>query len=533
MKKNLRIMMAALAATAAITSCQQDDLVPDTLDNEGKTLVVNASLSDETKTLFDDFNGLTWNQGDALDVVGAKEYVNQAISFSENNPTEASLTLADAPSDGKIWLLYNNDNRQVDKLEFKKFYSNITQAEAGTINSDIIQLKSDAIELSEETEAVSTKMNIVGTIARFLVFSKTGEYSDEKVESVCLSTNEDIAGSAGALIGYNLTKGKYIMNPAAETNDECTVYYYQNSKDITTTLTEPYSLDRVTEPMQGSGIYMAVPPVSIEGYKYVVTTDKATYTFDASDKSCTFAENTIKNVLLNLENGYRWGHNELSLEWGNVEFNTSDKWQDNDTLPFDKTGTLWFNVNTDASVEWTYKVWVNDETHPESALIHEGTRSGVNTFTIEVTKNNSTIERTWTIEVTTENENVLKQPLTFTLHQGATKNPIYDFRVDKYEFDGASGTISDGDTIEADVNKNLWPNLTADSRVFPLKCNVYIDNESHHTIDLPTQTAAFPVFISANTTSVDRTWRIDITTESEYVENQTISITFTQKGVTE
>lgn len=307
MKKIFNIAFAAAAMSALAVSCQTENLEPQTPQEEaGKTITINASLSDVTKAAFSDGDGLKWEEGDKVQYCGAVQGIDVSAGIDADNSYNATFSISNLPSSGSLWLLYNSDNQMYNKQEFRKFFTDIVQTNAGTINKDYIQLLSEKIDLSSASAdgIINTKMKIVGTLARFLVYSRTGKYASENVQSVELiaSDGTQISGKDGGLIGYNLETEKYIQNSDGEQGDDCVVYYWQNSNIIRTTLTNSLPLDGLTEATQNTGIYMPLPPVTISGYKYIVTTDKATYTFDASSTSCTFKENIVKNVPLNLEN---------------------------------------------------------------------------------------------------------------------------------------------------------------------------------------------------------------------------------------
>lgn len=317
MKKIYRFMMAAIAATAAMTACQQENLEPEGPNAEGVKFMITADIQSATKAVMSDSQTMTWQETDkatAWSISSNGEYGYNG--YSERNVQVSSIVDGNAvfefstlPQGGKTWIAVNSnsdyDGCNASKVEFQ-YAAEIVQASAGVLNPAIVNLISDEItvpvaEAGEKVE-IDVDMNIVGSIMRFLVYSASGTYADEKVQSVeLISADNNIAGGK-ACMAYNFVKdGKYVHSDT-EVGDECFLYWNSTSKSIKTTLTEPLSLEGLTEATQGTGIYMAVPPVKVGGYTYVVTTDLAKYTFDASSKDVTFAENTLKNVMLNLEN---------------------------------------------------------------------------------------------------------------------------------------------------------------------------------------------------------------------------------------
>lgn len=319
MKRIYRFMMAALAATAAITSCQQENLEPEvTPDSKNTVFEVVAHLSDETKSALVDGESLKWTADDkaaawSISADGQYGYAD----YSERNVTVASISetgeavfqFSTLPQGGKTWIAVNSnteyDGCSAAKVEFQ-YAAEITQASAGAIEPSIVNLISDEIAVpvvaEGETATLDVDMKIVGTIMRYLVYSSTGEYADEKVQSVELVSVDNIIAGNKACMAYNFANGGKYVYSDTEVTDDCFIYWEGTSKSIKTTLTDPMSLEGKTAATQGTGIYMAVPPVKIGGYKYVVTTDVARYTFDASTKAVAFSENSLKNVMLDLEN---------------------------------------------------------------------------------------------------------------------------------------------------------------------------------------------------------------------------------------
>lgn len=315
--------MAALAAGAAICSCQRENLEPQLpQEDSGMVITINASLPDMTKAAFSDVDGLVWEEGDNVSASGYKSD-GTAVQRGDtkailSDSSNASFKYSTFEPGDKVWIMYNQHGVGPDKVEFNNFYANVTQEDPGILNKKLVQLISDPIEISATETSYTAKMKIVGTIMRFLVYSENGTYANESVKSVQLiSSDEYIAGTEDdGTLGYDLDAGKYHVDMAGTLGDACKLYWGNTSKTIKTTLTNALSLDGVTEAKINTGIYMAVPPVTVSGYKYVVTTDQATYTFDASATSCTFSENKLKNVLLNLDsdNVKRIGNDETKGE---------------------------------------------------------------------------------------------------------------------------------------------------------------------------------------------------------------------------
>ena len=321
--------MVAFAATAAMTACQHDNLAPDGQGQEGITLRVTTSLSDDTKASLSDNDYLKWAVNDVVLARGyniSDELIalgdGKVLSVDEESNT-AVYEFTGVPAGSKLWLGHNANNPSARKFEFNKFASAVTQDAAGQVNKENLMLVSEMIEVpadAEGTVELSAKMRIVGSLLRFLVYSSEGV--DESVKSIKLEvkgTNLS-AGGYGCLAYYFEPDGSFMYwadnNDASPALSEqgCLFYPPEQLNYVTTVLTESLSLSGIMEPTVGTGIYMPVAPVKASGYIYTVTTDAAVYTFDASTVECQFLDNQLKNVLLNLDKGARVGNDEYKGE---------------------------------------------------------------------------------------------------------------------------------------------------------------------------------------------------------------------------
>lgn len=336
MKKLLSFLMFAIIGLATFSACSDDENIitpePEPTPQpqptpEAVSYKVVASMDETTRAIFNDGEQIKWSDSDVvtawfIDAEGNYAYANREEASVEKanmviaeDALTATFNFTTLPVGGKAWLaLMSNtgyDGCSARKVEFN-YTSNQTQQAAGTINSEYVKLRSSALELSEgEGEiTLSTKMQVVGTIMRFLPYSSTGAYAAEKVKYVELVSADNAIAGAGSAIAYNFAEYhnteagyKWWGNDAGTVfSDECVIFWDATSKSIRTTLETALSLEGVTAANPGTGIYMAVPPVGVGGYKYIIETDVARYTFDSSSEALTFDDNTIKNVLLNLEN---------------------------------------------------------------------------------------------------------------------------------------------------------------------------------------------------------------------------------------
>ena len=370
MKRAFRIFAAAIAATAAAASCQQENIEPEVQEQDGVKFIVKASLSEGTKATLADGESIKWETTDKATAwsisadgqFGYNEYSERDVTVSSiSEEGEAIFQFNSLPQGGRTWIAVNSnsayDGCSAAKVEFQ-YAAEVQQAKAGALNPGIVNLISNEIPVpvAEAGEPVSldVEMNIAGTIMRYLVYSSTGKYAEEKVQSVELISVDNIIAGNKACMAYNFARdGKYVHSDS-EVSDECYLYWNATSKSIKTTLTEALSLDGLTEAAIGTGIYMAVPPVKIGGYKYVVTTDVAKYTFDASSKALTFAENSLKNVMLNLEN-INVSRIDLASVKGDLQY-VGDLNAAFQSLSYEgvteKDGGYWYAQTRDTGADW-------------------------------------------------------------------------------------------------------------------------------------------------------------------------------------
>lgn len=373
MKKIFKYMFAVVAGVAALAACtnEPDENIKPEEQNGGLTIV--ASMGDATKTIMADGEGIKWEESDnfvAWYVDPAAETPYSYALREEKTPTsitedgyKATLTLENAPVGGYLWLSYGcnaaYDRTSAAKVEFN-YNAAQTQATPGVANKEYMRLVGEKIAVEENGE-YTAKMEVVGTIMRFIVYSSNGTYANENVKSVQLvSADKNIAGT-GAAIAYNFADfynteagRKWCTNVADKFSDECEIYWDATSKTITTTLTNTFKPAADAASSKGNGVYMFVPPVKIGGYKYIVETNEARYIFDASTTPTEFTTNTIKNVTLDLEHE-KATRMELSSVKGDLQY-TGDLNAASQKLSHtgvnEKDGGYWYAQTRDTGAGW-------------------------------------------------------------------------------------------------------------------------------------------------------------------------------------
>ena len=166
-----------------------------------------------------------------------------------------------------------------------------TQDEAGIMNTRHIFLHSGTGTVNiAKGQTPELALSVVGSIFRVIPY--TSAHQDEQILSVTFSSQDYIAGT----VEYDRAAGTY---------KGASTYPNTSTQSMTINLGTPFALEGVTDRNLSKGIYFALPATAVDaplnGYKWVVKTDKAEYTFDASDSQLAIKENVVKNIFLNLD----------------------------------------------------------------------------------------------------------------------------------------------------------------------------------------------------------------------------------------
>lgn len=295
----------ALVSTACIIAagCAKDDSANNFAGTAATMKVVVNDEIGTSRVAFADGEGIAWENGD-------HKYFNRVIK-GLNGKTEASeIATAD---DGKtatftfpvvsagteMWFMYTPSMHVAgEKLECT-FPAQQMQSAVGRMDKENIILRSDMQTSVGDEEKINPTMHLVGTLQRFLVYSATGAYADESIESVEMKTNEEKNENIVGLIGYN-TAGEPV-NFGGEVQDAEMIYYSPSPKAKVTVAAPSAVAATSRESTLGHGIYLSVPPVTVSaGYTYTITTDKATYTL-VGPSAKTFNNGELVNIFVNLE----------------------------------------------------------------------------------------------------------------------------------------------------------------------------------------------------------------------------------------
>ena len=312
MKKIMYSLFAVALSATVIYSCEKTEGKL----SEGQEVTVHLNMDKATRAVFEDATGLQWAAGDQIFWKATGGTSNCEYTLTAGDITggyEASFkTVIPGLSDADVtgWFKYNThpnlDNNEAvfsDLNSKPKKYGTPNQSgttltyhqeAAGVANPAIIALQSSGSSssitpetIAQGTSEITVDMKILGTVFRVLPY--TSLYNDEVIQKVTFSSTSTIAGT----VEYQ-PAGTYRAP------------FWANINKIIIELDSSMGLTSVTDKESSAGIYFSLPPTgsAIEGYEYVVTTDKAEYVFD-SDKALTVTNNVVKNIPLNLDKATR------------------------------------------------------------------------------------------------------------------------------------------------------------------------------------------------------------------------------------
>lgn len=322
MKKFNSILVAAMGMAALTVSCKQEGLEP-VAPEEGQTIKVEVSLGETLKGTFTDSEGLRWEVGDQLKYAGGvKDALTSSPLAAEDITDEGSVASFTFPAeltsvDRNGWFVSTN-NHSTNEVEVEYTLGvdggNVyTQDNAGEMNHRRLFLHSGlkTMNIAKGQEKITVKMDICGTILRAMPY--TTKYNDETVQSVSLASNSYIVGT----VAYD--RGADSYKPIAGNDYTGLCIDWKKYNNVIVNLGNAFSLSGVVDKETSKGIYIPIAAsykgFPYKGYKYVVTTDKAQYVFDAMDKTLAVGENKVMNVYLNLDKATRQEHASGTLRY--------------------------------------------------------------------------------------------------------------------------------------------------------------------------------------------------------------------------
>lgn len=297
MKRFQKILMAVAASALAVVSCAKEEVAPETTVSEDKVYEYLFTLGEgDTKATLND-NIVTWTEGDYLGVVC--KYAGGGYSYSNSN-TKSKINPASGETPakflvksykaltvgGKVFCFFPYIDKQ---FENPNITMSIPASQNNTINE--MPMASIPFEVTSDvpaqtgTEVGDIKMLMLGSIARFKIYSSNADWQGESIKSVKFETaSTDIAGSFDINIeGIDLSNASTLAITLSA----------NESKSIT----ESVSDKTVTGDKENGIVDMVIAPGTYSG-TLTITTNAATYEFTLSNKE--FQRAHIKPFSVNL-----------------------------------------------------------------------------------------------------------------------------------------------------------------------------------------------------------------------------------------
>ena len=382
MKFNINKLLAVIVVASLGVACNKEQLQDEIPSSGNGTVQVVVSIDNGTRS-FSDAEGVKWEVGDQIKFAGGVKLTSEPLTADQitENGYKASFTFDKSLIAENItgWFYSTKCHPTNDtEVEFTLGTDNgnlFTQAEAGQMNSRYLFLHSGT-GLVNITKGVAPEVNmeIAGTIFRVIPYTTT--HNDEQIRSVKLSSNTNLVGTVSYDRGGGTYRGVNDIN-------------WKSYNFVKANLDTPFSLEGITSAETSKGIYFAVAATPagkpLDGYKYEVETDKATYVFNAMDKSLAVGNNVVKNVFLNLDNAVRVTESGLLKYSGALNLSSipAAGFKDQDAgywqaLTSTDEGQNWTNrINSENSafysnVQFSYKDATTDEPVDWISVVYGG-----------------------------------------------------------------------------------------------------------------------------------------------------------------
>lgn len=282
MKKTYKFIFAIAISILAFAACQKE---VDKIDDI-KTVEVVVSMSEATRS-FTDADGIKWEVDDVLKFSdGTMELTSLSSVVSADGYTATFSFPAELNSISRQgWFYTPNTHKKAPYNEFS-YPASLTQTAAGEMNKDYLFLHSGMGLITIEAGEPIPKINMQIFSSIFRIIPYTTLLRDESIRSVKLECD-------GALeLVIRLTRGS-----SAEIAADS-----PGANSVKVNLDTPFSIAGIDNAELSKGIYIPVAPTALWQYKFIVETDKATYTFeDTTGDFLPPRYNYVKNILLDLD----------------------------------------------------------------------------------------------------------------------------------------------------------------------------------------------------------------------------------------
>ena len=321
MKNLLRSIVFVAAAAMTLASCSKDPVTDNQPAPGQRTLRFTSSEGAEdnsahkigTRTHFDDQYAVKWD--DATDQVGVYIHDTELLGGTSNAVGTIERVGTVAHFTAQVGSFYANDffcayypytadnNSGAGSVKMT-IPAQQEQAETGTFNGRNNPMVAVPHPFTEEEAATGTiklpvKFRLLGGIAEFAIYSANAAYNGEVIRSLTFtnSTQEFVTGT----FTYDLTAVTETGETAAI--DKSTILAGEGSNSVSVTLDQEWaSAFPVSADQADNILFLTVLPGEYTG-NFVVTTDKASYTF--SNKTVDFKRAHIRRFSLDLNNAER------------------------------------------------------------------------------------------------------------------------------------------------------------------------------------------------------------------------------------
>ncbi len=282
MKKAYRFIFAIAISILAFAACQKE---VDKVDiDEVKTVEVVVSMSDETKS-FTDAGGIKWETGDVLKFSdGTTEWTSLSSVVSPDGYTATFTFPGELNSTARQGWFYTPNTHKIAPYDEFTYPASLTQDVAGEMNKDYLFLTSGLNLITIEAGVPIPKVNMYILSAICRVIPYTTFWRDESILSVKVENNTSMEGT------MRINRG----NPA----NFKPVSLGANSIEVN--LNTPFSIAGIYKAELSKGIYIPLIHIPLYQYKFIVETDKATYTFADNTNVIQPYNNSVRNMLLDL-----------------------------------------------------------------------------------------------------------------------------------------------------------------------------------------------------------------------------------------
>lgn len=330
MKNFFKAMIVVAAAATTFASCTKDPVGDGKPAPEKTTLRFTSGdpaesgaperKSPETRTHFGDKYAVKWDTQDKIglyiqDPVTAETVtVNAEGSLSRENavayfsatvtrPNEGDVLCAYYPFDaakqgsaGSLELTVPAQQTQI-LMPFETAAEALSSFDGSSNPMVAVNYTFSAGEAADGTLRRPVKFRQLGAMGEFSVYTDNADYEGEVIRSFTFtnSASEAVAGT----FTYDATSVDEQGEPAAI--DKSTILEGQGSNSVTVT-TDYEMAEGVSKDGIKNTLFLTVIPGEYTG-NFVVTTDKATYTF--ADKTVDFQRAYVRRFSLNLANAVR------------------------------------------------------------------------------------------------------------------------------------------------------------------------------------------------------------------------------------